>query len=299
LLHADPAMNGSLLVVGGGGLIGSSLARTARTRGVRTVITTRTGGGDSLALDLAEVPDDWRPAENFKVAVFCAAATGIQWCREHPDLARRINATNTAKLARSLADAGTFVVLLSTNLVFDGEIPLPPIDAPCSPRTVYGESKTEAESAFRALGDRAAVVRLSKVFHPGITPMVHWLGRLNRAGSIEAFDDYRCSPVWIDEVLEALLIIATGRLAGIHHISPREEPSYAEIARGLADRIGADQDLVGAVAGRDTLPNLPFPRHTALDGSATAKRLGIRIATVPEVLDRFVDSWRAIPSTAT
>jgi len=286
-------MNDSLLVVGGNGVIGRVLKRVAKERGLQAVVTTRSGETGDMALDLEGVSDEWEldcvPAS----AVICAAATRIQWCEEYPERARRVNLENTVKLARRLVDAGSFVVFLSTNLVFDGSIPKTPIDTPRSPRTVYGELKAEAESAFLKLRERAAIVRLSKVFHPAISPMVDWLNRLSSGENVAAFGDYLCSPIWIDQVVEGLLAVATGGMSGLHQFSPGDETTYAEIARGLAARVGRDEAMVEEVSGRERLLGHHFPAHTALDSSTTEEKLGMQFATAAQVLDRLVDSWRS------
>ena len=53
-------------------------------------------------------------------AVLCAGITSLAVCRQDPQACRRINVENSLAVLRQLAGTGTFVVALSTNLVFDG-----------------------------------------------------------------------------------------------------------------------------------------------------------------------------------
>src|SRR5436305_6422990 len=84
-------------------------------------------------------------------------------CHRDPARARRVNVGGTATLAELAAKAGARLVLVSTDLVFDGEhAPYREADPP-RPLSAYGRSKAEAEAAVLAV-PRAAVARVSLLF---------------------------------------------------------------------------------------------------------------------------------------
>src|SRR5436305_4941697 len=88
-------------------------------------------------------------------------------CHRDPARARRVNVGGTATLAELAAKARARLVLVSTDLVFDGEhAPYREPDPP-APLSVYGASKRAAEEAVLA-HPRHAVARLSLLFGPGL-----------------------------------------------------------------------------------------------------------------------------------
>src|SRR5262245_26725793 len=82
--------------------------------------------------------------------VHAAAMTDVDACALDPDLALRRNAVVIGPLARACAQAGTGLVLISTNEVFDGERRDGRgyrEDDEARPRNAYGASKRAAEEA--------------------------------------------------------------------------------------------------------------------------------------------------------
>lgn len=271
------------LVVGGDGLIGSSLVQHWRKAGVPVVTTTRRQpSSECVRLDLEEVQDDWLPPEDCGVAVLCAGVTHQKSCLESPGRTQRINVEQTLKLARALAQSGCFVVFLSTSLVFDGLQPFPPVDTRQSPRTEYGRQKTQVEQSLAEKRDGWAVVRLTKVIHAGLPLISRWREALEQRHPVEAFDDYICSPISLDLAINAIAQIAVGRHPGFWHVSGTDDVSYASLARLLASEMNRDPALVQARSGASIMEHLP--RFATLDSSATRREFAINVPTAREVV---------------
>ena len=101
-----------------------------------------------MAASLPPAPSGKAPAA-VEAAVICAAITRQELCRKEPEATRQINVVRTLDLIRDLVEAETFVVFLSTNLVFDGSRPQRRGDEPLSPKMEYGRQKAEVEEALR------------------------------------------------------------------------------------------------------------------------------------------------------
>src|SRR5260221_8369236 len=131
-------MNSGLVwITGGGGLIGSYLARTAPHR--RVVSLTR----PQLDLtDYRQVRDRFAK-ENPALIVHCAALSRSPDCQAEPERARTLNVDVTLRLAELAADIPFF--FLSTDLVFDGRRGNYDETAPVNPLNVYAETKVAAE----------------------------------------------------------------------------------------------------------------------------------------------------------
>jgi dTDP-4-dehydrorhamnose reductase len=238
------------LVVGGDSRIGRALARALAEDGHAVIATTRRRNG--CALDLAEVARTGAadlPACD--VAFVCAAVSSYAACRSDERTARAVNVDAPAAIARALRARGAHLVFLSTNAVFDGEKPFRRADEQPNGATAYGRSKADAEALVRAIDPDAAVLRLTRVFSPGEPLLAGWMERLRAGGEVDAFADMVAAPVALGHAVSALCAIARDRARGILQLSARSELSYLEIARYIAERIGAPADRVRAVSAFD------------------------------------------------
>ncbi|MGE4527385.1 MAG: sugar nucleotide-binding protein [Rhodospirillaceae bacterium] len=234
------------LIVGIDGTIGALLAQRLAGKGWSVAGTSRRAGSRAIALDLAADDAAVMDLPAVDVAFFCAAMARFADCRERPELTHRVNVSTPVALATRLAAAGTRVVLLSTSAVFDGSRPFSPADRPVCPASAYGAQKAEAEAGFLALGARAAVLRLTKVIHPGFSLFAGWLDRLRRGEAIRAFTDLTVAPLLPEHVTDALEAVALDAGGGIYQVSGARDIPYFEAAAWLARHVGANATLVEA-----------------------------------------------------
>src|SRR6185312_12100772 len=133
----------TLLLTGATGFLGLRLA-PGLAGPWRVVAASRTPSGpDGVALDLAD-PDSIRKA--FEKALPAAVVHGAaiaspDACERDPDMARRVNAEGTKVLAGLCGAAGARLILISTDLVFDGEKGRYDEDDAPNPLSVYGRVK--------------------------------------------------------------------------------------------------------------------------------------------------------------
>jgi dTDP-4-dehydrorhamnose reductase len=138
-------------VTGAGGRLGSSIVRLLQASGSAT---------EALAWDLPDHDlDDPASAAGLvaagrpDVVIHCAAWTDVDGCARDPELAMRRNGLATGELAEACVAAGTSLIAISTNEVFDGRrtdrVPYAPADAP-NPANPYGAAKLHGERLARA-----------------------------------------------------------------------------------------------------------------------------------------------------
>ena len=268
------ALETGVLVVGADGVIGSAVAAELESRQVPVVRTSRRGTAGSIPLDLSR-PATWDVPARFSAAVLCAAVSGTEQCRAHPQTARAVNVDATVALARRLTRAGHRVVFLSSNLVFDGTRARTPADAPRCPRTVYGHMKAEAEEAILTLGELATVVRLTKVLHGGMHLLTNWRAALARGQPIRPFADLPVAPVSLAFASAVIAAVSIDGRGGIVQASATHDVTYAELARHVATAGGFSGDLVRPVAAAASgIPLEHVPMHATLDGTLLEERFG-------------------------
>jgi len=283
------AAEGTVLVVGADGMIGTAVGARLEAAGRTVIRTSRRDIPGTIPLDLAADPASWRLPGGVAVAVLCAAVTSTEACRSRPDEARRVNVEGPVELGRRIASGGGRCVFLSTNMVFDGAVPVTPASAPRCPQTAYGRMKAEAEERLLALGAAATVVRLTKVVGRTLPVIETWRATLGRGDAVRPFADLPMAPVTLD--LAATVIAAAVRmpLGPVLQVSARADLSYAEVATRIAARWGFAPALVRpvTVAGSGLVLE-HVPAHTTLDASAVRDRLSLEPP----------DPWAAIDEVA-
>lgn len=261
-------------VTGAGGLIGSYLVRTAPAgpQPFRVRALTRQ---DLDLCDFHAVERSFRQERPSHV-LHCAALSRSPACEANPALARQVNAAATAHLAELCGGSG--LVLLSTDLVFDGKRGNYPETAPVNPLNIYGETKVEAEQTTLRGGGNL-VIRTS--LNAGVSPTAdrgfnEEIRRAWRAGrELCLFTDEFRSPIGAEVTARAIWALVLRGATGLYHVAGTERLSRWQLGERLAARWpelnprlrpGSLRDYRGAPRASDTTLQcakvqalLPFP----------------------------------------
>ena len=247
-----------ILIVGGDSAIGKELSKFWQNRGVDHHSSTR------RKTEIA----DWRPyidlqknnwrmkLDNYESTVICAAVSRLSDCENDPEGSRQINVVNTVKLGQKLIQNGVFVLLLSTNAVFDGTKPFRKTTEPVCPTSEYGRQKADAEQELLGSG-MVAVLRLTKVINEDFPLFKKWKFELQNGRKIFPFSNVYFSPVGMDEVVKKIDQLLSTREPGIYHLSSATEMTYAEYSMYLCKHWGYDENLIEPVpCNPNSIPNI-------------------------------------------
>jgi dTDP-4-dehydrorhamnose reductase len=269
------------LVLGADSGIGEALGEALAQRGDRVYGTTRRQervAEDVLYLDLDQPESAVSSWPEVDVAFICAAVTRFSDCRIQPERARRVNVTTPVAMSAHLAERGTRIIFLSTSAVLDCRAPRMQAIRSRAPTSAYGRLKAEAEAALLAIGPPATVLRLTKVLTPGMKLFADWIDALIHGNPVRAFSDLRFSPIALEHVVQALLVIADHRQAGIFQVSGASDISYADAAFHIARRLGVSDHLVEVCSAIDHgIPPEEITAYTSLE----TDRLAVLSGFVP------------------
>ncbi len=172
--------------------------------------------------------------------VNCAAYTDVDGAETHRDLAEAVNHLAVAGLGRLAATRGLYVIHISTDFVFDGELdrPYQETDAP-RPLNTYGATKLAGEQALAASGCAHAVVRLQWTYGRAGR---HFVGKvLERAAArdeLAVVADQVGSPTWTRDAARALRDVCEARAEGLFHYAAAGYASRNEVAAAILELSG-------------------------------------------------------------
>jgi dTDP-4-dehydrorhamnose reductase len=248
-----------ILVTGAGGGIGRAFLERASSGHEVVPLTHRDLPVEDAGAVSARVRDE-RP----DLVLHLAAKTSVDACEEDPDAARLVNARGTGNVARAAKEAGSLLVALSTDYVFDGEKgePYDETDAP-NPVNAYGRSKVEAERAVEDAGGAYIIVRTSWVFGSEGEFVRRSVDRLAAGREAGAIVDQVGTPTPVGHLAERLLPVVEAGLRGVVHLAGAEPTTWFDVlirAKALGNLPGQvierEADELGRPARR--------PRNSAL-----------------------------------
>jgi dTDP-4-dehydrorhamnose reductase len=266
-----------ILVTGGSGLLGNYLLRHLSQTDRR--VTAWSSSQPSTAFGFQVVPVPLADGDALRQAllaarpdliIHAAAMASVAACFRAPELAWRVNVEATRELVALAAQVSARLLLVSTDLVFDGsQGGHKEGDNPC-PLSIYGRTKLAAEEA--ALGcDRAAVVRVSLLFGPALGGRHSFFDQqvaaIRESRPCRLFSDEWRTPLALSTAASALIEIAESDFTGLLHLGGPERMSRLEMGQRLAHVLGRNDDSLVAVTRDSAAADEPRPRDNSLDSS--------------------------------
>jgi dTDP-4-dehydrorhamnose reductase len=219
-------------VTGAGGLIGSHVANCVNSpAGWRVIGLARV----NLDLTCHEVVARRFREEAPTLVIHCAAVSTAVACGKNPNLARRVNVEVTRQLAELCAEAR--LILLSTDLVFDGRKGNYTETDSANPLNLYGETKLEAERILLA-NPRHLVIRTT--LNAGVSPTgdrsfaEQTRAAWRRSETLRLFTDEYRNPIGADVTARAIWELAESNTSGLFHLAGGERLNRLEIGQLLA-----------------------------------------------------------------
>jgi dTDP-4-dehydrorhamnose reductase len=173
--------------------------------------------------------------------------------------------------ARNVVEAAAAIrarcIVLSTDLVFDGNKGNYTETDPPNPLMPYAQAKVEMEQVLAGMDADLVIVRTSLVL--SLNPMarhVAWIvDALRRGERLDLFTDERRCPTWSDELASALLELTALDYRGLLHVAGPEAITRYALGLKLADTFGLDRSPIrpalSAVSG------MRRPLNCTLDSS--------------------------------
>jgi dTDP-4-dehydrorhamnose reductase len=219
---------------GGSGLLGQDLVRELRAEQL-TALSSK----DADLRDHSRVRDVIRDSRPDWI-LLSAAYTDVDGCELNRDLAFAVNSDGAINVAEAAREAGSRLMFLSTDYVFDGSkrSPYQTSDARI-PTSVYGESKARAEERLLEILPEVCIVRTSWLFgHGGKCFPATILKLASTRPGISVVNDQRGSPTFARDLASALVQLCRASARGIVHVTNAGNCTWYEFATEIVREAG-------------------------------------------------------------
>jgi dTDP-4-dehydrorhamnose reductase len=201
--------------------------------------------------------------------VNAAAYTDVDGCESNRELAFAVNCQGAVNLAAAAKAAGAQLISLSTDYVFDGRGREPyETTAPRAPRSVYGNSKAQAEQRIAEVLPSACIVRTSWLFGVGGKCFPDTILKMaEKRPSLDVVDDQRGSPTHAPDLARAIAQLCRRDATGIVHVTNAGECSWFEFAREIVSAAGLHA-LIRPTTSEQFVRPAERPKYSVLSASS-------------------------------
>jgi len=193
---------------------------------------------------VSKVIEEFQP----EVIVNTAALTNVDACETNREGAWKVNVHGVENLVHAGKLAGSHIVQLSTDYVFDGKGgPYAEDDRP-NPLSYYGRTKLASENLLRTSDISHTIVRTMVLYGSArkVKPnFALWLvGELKAGRPVKVVSDQVGNPTLVDDLAFAVAKVVELKKSGVYHVSGPDIVSRLEFARELARIFQLDASLI-------------------------------------------------------
>ncbi|ALL04507.1 dTDP-4-dehydrorhamnose reductase [Pedobacter sp. PACM 27299] len=232
--------NKKILVFGGLGQLGQCLSKVTKDRNTASFVFLDEVVGDILDLDKLSLLFQ---KESPEFVINCAAYTAVDKAEDEPELCEKINSIGAANLARFCAEFKATLIHISTDFVFEGNVPalLKETDA-ASPINVYGKTKLQGEMEIAKCLEAHYILRTSWLYSEFAGNFVKTMLKLgSEREELSVIVDQVGTPTYgVDLAAVILDLVDSGQKAyGTYHYSNDGLCSWYDFAKAIFEISGA------------------------------------------------------------
>ncbi len=219
-----------------------------------------------------------------------AAYTDVDGCESRRDQAFAVNCEGAVNVAEAAREAGSRLLFLSTDYVFDGSNRSPyEISDARNPTSVYGESKACAEERLLEIVPEVCIVRTSWLFgHGGKCFPATILKLASTRPEISVVNDQRGSPTFTRDLASALAQLCRADARGIVHVTNSGNCTWYDFATEIVRASGLPT-TVKPVTTADFPRPARRPAYSVLS-AASLHAYNIHMPDWRDALRRYLES---------
>lgn len=269
-------------IFGATGLLGKDLVREWRGDEI-----TALGSRDADIRNSAEVLTAIRNSRPDWI-VLAAAYTDVDGCETNRDLAFAVNRDGALNVAQAAKHCRARLLFISTDYVFDGEKSTPyEISDVRNPKSVYGQSKAEAEAGISQVLPDYTIARTSWLFGSGGKCFPDTILKLaSTRPSLDVVNDQRGCPTYSVDLARAIVQLCRKNTRGLVHVTNRGACTWYDLATEAVKGAGLATEIRPTTTDRFPRP-APRPRYSVLS-SGSLDVQGITMPPWQDALRRYL-----------
>ena len=289
-----------ILITGGNGQLGTELRHLLDERDVKYF------AADVNELDITDktAVDAFFDKNKPELVYHCAAYTAVDKAEdEGKALNEKINVEGTRNVANAAARVGATLVYISTDYVFNGDLPVGQeweVDAPADPQSEYGRTKRLGELAVEESGVKFYTIRTAWVFGNYGHNFVFTMQNLAKThDTLTVVNDQHGRPTWTRTLAEFMVYLVDNDVNfGYYHLTNDAAMGEDVTWFDFASEILKDTDTKGTPVDSSAFPakaKRPFNSTMSLEKT---KATGFKIPSWQDALAQMVAKGDLRPDKA-
>lgn len=275
-----------ILITGGHGQLGTELRQLLDEKKLDYVST----DADQLDITDKEATNTFINDMKPEIIYHCAAYTAVDKAEdEGKELDELINVEGTRNVAEAAKAAGSTLIYISTDYVFDGKKKdgMYQVDDTTNPLSEYGRTKLLGEKAVQEIMDDYYIIRTSWVFGIYGHNFIYTIQNLAKTHDrLTVVNDQFGRPTWTRTLAEFMTFVIEKKAPfGVYHLSNEDSCSWYEFAKEILKDTKVE---VAPVTSEEYPQKATRPQYSIMDLSK-AKALGFEIPTWQEALASFLE----------
>ncbi len=283
-----------VLILGASGLVGRPLFRKLGERAIGTYCNKPVEHGiyfDALRMGLEEILE--RP-QDISHAVITLGESDPQKCPVNPAETQELNVHSVERMVRVLKRHTIKPIFCSSEYVFDGKDGLYKEEARPNPIILYGHQKFTVEKFLKKTCKDFVILRLSKVVTSSLEDgrlFGRWLEILDQTPVIRCAGDQVFSPIFIDDLVEAIIRVIDRDASGILHMSGPKlyvRIDLLEILIRAVQKIERIDIRIDPCSINDFGLTETMPLNVSMSPEKSIRLLGLKLTNMDTVCDQIV-----------
>ncbi|MDA9235946.1 SDR family oxidoreductase [bacterium] len=281
-----------LLVIGGSGLVGSTLIEYAKSNyDIHFTINKNESCFDNIPFTKIDLMKNKFEISNLinnfnpDVVIHTAAHSSVDLCETDHKLANFLHIDVTKDIARVCHEINAKLIYFSTDAVFDGKMNKKYLESDTTnPINYYGKTKLDAEKIILNQSTKNVILRPSVIYgwHKK-SRFTNWIiESLKNESSVDPHVDQYNTPTLVDDLVKSILLIIEKDISGLFHSTGKTCINRYELANIIADIFGFDKKLIKPVTSNEKKQDAPRPKKTCLDSSKLEKTIDYQFTNISE-----------------
>jgi dTDP-4-dehydrorhamnose reductase len=224
-----------------------------------------------------------------QLVIHCAAMTQVDQCEEDKQTCYNVNVSATRFLMDVCVDKKCWLILLSTDFVFDGING--PYDEQAQPAPVnyYGSTKVAAEKSIMEYKGDWTIVRTVLIYGQTVegtrSNIITWVKtNLEKGERIKVVADQWRTPTYIGDLVKGILLIIDKKAKGLFHISGKDWLTPYDMAIATAKFFSLPENLIEKVDSSTFVQAGKRPLKTGFIITKAERELGYKPLSFEESL---------------